>query len=107
MLFLQNHSKNCLKSVITQCQEIPLVKCTLYGYHGMVRAFDWSCPTTGGVTRLFSPTLKTPGEAKRAGLALQQLPLPFFHMELKQFTNFSSQTAVLTIFSHVRLFFKF
>lgn len=38
MLLLQNHSKNCLKNVITQCQEIPLVKCAVYGYHGMARA---------------------------------------------------------------------
>lgn len=55
MSFLQNRSKNCLKSIITQCQEFPPVKCTVYGYHGVARAFDDdSNPTTGSATRLCS-----------------------------------------------------
>lgn len=82
MSFLQNRSKNCLKSIITQCQEIPPVKCTVYGYHGVARAFDDnSNPTTGSATRLCSSRtellLETPGKAKKAALALQYLPLPF------------------------------
>lgn len=98
MLLLQNHSKSCFKSVITQCQEIPLVKCTVYGYHD-------SCPTTGGVGRFCSPRLETLGKAKNPCLGSTVVTTALLSFIWK-FINFSSQIAVLTIFSHVRHFFK-